>query len=249
MRADLSPNSNETLDGLACGDLYVLQKRKGYRFSIDAYLLAAFVDEPPGTRTLEIGSGSGIIAILLAGIKGLKITGVEVQREMVNMSRRSVMLNGLENQIEIIEADIKGFEGKGFDIVVTNPPYRPPLTGRLNPDINKAIARHEILLDLGVLLEHSYAALNPGGRFYTIYPVWRMVDLFYSMRAYRIEPKRVVAVYSRRSEEAQLCLVSGIKDGGKDISFDPPFFVYAGANNYTKEMEDVFNNLCISKIH
>jgi len=249
MRGDFKPNPDETLDGLACGDLYVLQKKKGYRFSVDAYLLAAFVDVPPGTKVLEIGAGSGVISILLAGIKGLTVTGVEVQNEMATMSRRSVMLNGLEDQIKIIETDITAFKGKGFDAVVANPPYRPVFTGRIPPDTNKAIAKHEVLLDLDALLKQSYTALNPTGHFYIIYPVWRMGDLICSMRAHKIEPKKILAVYSRNTEYAELCLAKGIKDGGKELFFGPPFSIYGKTNKYTKKMEHVFKNLSISENH
>jgi len=241
------PKSDETLDKLKCGDLYVFQKAKGYRFSLDAYLLAAFVHELPETKVLEIGTGSGVIAIMLSSIKKLKVTGIEVQGEMADMAQRSVKLNHLQKAIEIIDADIKTFNGlHGFDAVVTNPPYRPIATGRMNPNPDKAIARHEILLDLDTLLKHAYASLNQGGRFYIIYPAWRMSDLISSMRTHKIEPRQVLLVYSRANENAVLCLVSGIKDGGKDITLDPPFIVYSG-KKYTKEMEQAFATLRITQ--
>jgi tRNA1Val (adenine37-N6)-methyltransferase len=243
----VKPRSDETLDKLKCGDLYVFQKEKGYRFSLDAYLLAAFVHELPETKVLEIGTGSGVIAIMLAAIKKLKVTGIEVQGEMAEMAKRSVKMNRLQKTIEIIDADIKTLEGlHGFDAVVTNPPYRPIATGRVNPNPNKAIARHEILLDLDTLLKHAYSSLNPGGRLYIIYPAWRLSDLISAMRLHKIEPKRIVPVYSRESEEAVLCLVSGIKDGGKDITFDPPFIIYSG-KKYSGQAELVFDNLRITQ--
>lgn len=233
----------ETLEGLACGDLVVIQKRNGYRFSLDAYLLAAFVDEEPGTRILEIGSGSGVVSILLAGIKQLRMTGIEVQAEVAEMSRRAVSVNGLCASIEIMTGDIREYAGEKVAAVIANPPYRPVRTGRVNPDREKAIARHELLLDLDSLLAGAARNLVKGGRFYCIYPAWRLADIVSAMRGARIEPKRLVMVYAAPHEPAELCLLMGTKAGGKELKVMAPFFVRTVQGEYSPAMVRIFETL------
>lgn len=240
---------DETLDSLACGNLYVLQKKHGYRYSLDAYLLAAFVDEPPGTHLIDIGSGSGIISILLATMKSHHVTGIEIQDDMAEMSERSVELAGLQDRVNIVCADIREYRGQRFDAVVSNPPYRPVRAGRINNDRKRAVARHEISLDLETLLSCSYELLNPGGRFYLVYPVWRLPDLVTSMRLNRIEPKKILFVHSTPSSSAEISLVCGLKDGGKELSVCRPFYVFARQGIYTTEMEKVFKGLELPKSH
>jgi len=247
MKYRIVPASGETLDALICGDLHVFQKKRGYRFSVDAYLIASFVEEGAGSSILEIGSGSGVISIMLAGVKGLIVTGVEVQPELVEMSRRSVVLNRLEDRVKIVNSDIKEFKGSGFDAVVTNPPYRPAKTGRINPDTSKAISRHEILVDLKALLLKANQALKPGGHFYIVYPAWRMVDLIYGMRESRIEPKVIRMIHPNPRQKAELCLVRGVKDAGAEVVFYPPFFIHNLRSGYTREMKQVFERLSMSK--
>ncbi len=246
---DISPRDDETLDALSCGSLCVLQKKQGYRYSLDAYLLSAFVDERPGTGVLDIGSGSGVISILLAAVKGLLVTGVEIQEPMAEMSRRSVALAGLQERVRIVNADFRDYNGPGTDVVVVNPPYRPVRAGRLNPDQGKAVARHEILLDLDTLLDKAYNSLNQGGRFYIVYPVWRLPDLMECMRSRRIEPKNLVLVHSTRESTADICLVRGIRDAGKELLVSRPFIVFKQEGIYSEEMDDVFKELRFPKSH
>lgn len=240
---------DETLDSLACSGLYVLQKKQGYRYSLDAYLLSAFVDEAPGSEVVDVGSGSGVLSILLAAVKDHRVTGVEVQHDMAEMSQRSVELAGLQDRVRIVHADVREYRGQRFDAVVTNPPYRPLSTGRISRDQGRAMARHEISLDLETLLACSYELLKPGGRFYLVYPAWRLPDLIVTMRAGRIEPKRAKFVHSTPSSSAEIVLVSGLKDGGKELKVCSPFFVFARQGVYTKEMERVFRALELPKSH
>jgi tRNA1Val (adenine37-N6)-methyltransferase len=233
----------ETLEVLSCGDLSIIQKKNGYRFSVDAYLLAAFVEEKPGMRILDIGSGSGVISMLLAAIKGLCVTGVEVQEDMAEMSQRSVRLAGLDDRVRIVCRDIKDYDDQLFDAIVTNPPYRPVATGRINPEKNKAVSRHEILLDLDTLMKRSWELLGPSGRFYIVYPAWRLPDLIVSMRSCNIEPKRMIALYSDMNSGPEICLVSGSKDGGRELRIERPFVIYS------QQMHDVFTKLSLPKSH
>lgn len=249
MYNDIEPRDDETLDSLSCGGLFILQKKLGYRYSLDAYLLAAFVDEKPGTQVLDIGSGSGVISIMLAAVKDLTMTGVELQAPMAEMSMRSIVRSGLQDKVRIVCADIREFDSKGVEVIVTNPPYRPVSTGRVNPAQSKALARHEISLDLETLLERSSALLKSGGRFYLVYPAWRLPDLISSMRNNRIEPKRIMLIHSTLQSPAEFFLVCGVKDGGKELGVYSPFIVFAQEGIYTQEMERVFRELRFLKSH
>lgn len=233
----------ETLEGLACGDLVVIQKRTGYRFSLDAYLLAAFVEEEPGAHILEIGSGSGVVAIMLAGVKHLQVTGIEVQAEVAAMSRRTVEANDLGASIAIVTGDIREYTGKKVAAVVANPPYRPVRTGRVNPEREKAIARHELLLDLDGLLTGVVRNLVKGGRFYCIYPAWRLTDLMSAMRTAGIEPKRLMMVHPTPLQPADLCLLMGVRNGGRELRIEAPFSVRTVQGEYSPGMMRVFQTL------
>jgi len=248
-KVTFSKKDNETLDTLSLGGLSILQKKSGYRYSFDAYLLASSVSGKPETEILEIGSGCGVIAILLAAIKGMLVTGVEIQEEMAEMSRRSVLMANLGERVSIVCSDIKDYHARSFDAIVTNPPYRPISTGRINPDQNKAVARHELMIDLDTLMKRSYELLRPSGKFYIVYPAWRLPDLFFSMRKNGIEPKTMMIVYSNMNSSAEICLVSGMKDAGKELIIERPFIVYSDKGNYTREMQEVFTDLTLPKSH
>ncbi len=248
MRDDVRRGADETLDDLSCGGLRLLQKRRGYRFSLDAYLLAALVCERPASRVLDIGAGSGVVAILLAGVKGLSVTGVEVQEGVCEMARRSVRLNRLDERIQIVHGDIRNYRGEApFDVVVANPPYRPLATGRMNPDQSRAVSRHELLLDLDTLLSCTYNVLNEGGRCYLIYPAWRLTDLLYALREHGIEPKTLVMIHSLPEGRADLCLVRGVRGGGRELRVERPFYIYAAEKAYSPQMERVFRELELPK--
>ncbi len=237
---------DEAADKLTTGGLYIIQKNRGYRFSIDSYLLAAFVDEPEGTPAVEIGSGSGVVSILLAGVKNIGMTGVEVQPALAEMSKRSVVMNRLEKKLRIINADIKDYTSAGFNAVVVNPPYRPVGSGRINPHDEKAVARHEIMLTLEQMFSCTNRLLNDGGRFYSIYPVWRLPDMLSVMRNNNIEPKKIVMVHSHARSRASLFLVKGIKGSGRELFVEPPLFVREARNEYTARMKDLFRTLSIT---
>lgn len=238
-----APEQGETCAILSCGGLRVIQPKSGYRFSLDAYLLAAFVDEKPGAHVLEIGSGSGVIAVMLAAIKGLKVTGVEVQPVLAEMSRRTVELNGLKDAVEIVERDIRDYHAPHFTAVLANPPYRPLKAGRLNPEESRAVARHELKIDLDGLMESASEHLRRLGRVYCIYPVWRMVDLVGAMRRHDLEPKRMLMVHSLTGAPADLCLVKGIKEGGRELKVEAPLVIYQAPGSYSDRMARLFTTL------
>lgn len=247
MKEHYGPGTDETLDGLSCGGLSVLQKRKGYRYSLDAYLLGAFVDEAPGTEAVEVGSGSGIVSMLLAAVKGLVMTGVEIQWDLAEMSMRSVARAGLQDRVTIVCSDIRSYRRPRVDAVVTNPPYRPVRTGRVNPDNQRAVARHEISLDLDTLIQRSRALLKPSGRFYIVYPSWRLPDLFCAMRTHCMEPKRLRCVYTSPDRTSEICLVCARRGGGRELVVEPPLFVFNDDGSYHSAMAAVFQGLSFTK--
>jgi tRNA1Val (adenine37-N6)-methyltransferase len=236
---------DETAGKLTAGGLTIIQKKKGYRFSIDSYLLAAFVDETEGTSVVEIGSGSGVVSILLAGVKNMNMTGVEIQPALAEMSKRSVAMNGLEKKVKISRCDINDYSGGPYDAVVVNPPYRPMGSGRVNPHDEKALARHEIKLTLEQMIACAGRMIDDGGRFYAIYPVWRMPDMICTMRKNNIEPKKIIMIHSHPQSRASLFLVKGIKGSGRELSVEPPLYVYESGNEHTAKMKVLFKNLII----
>lgn len=238
----------ETLNDVAGGRLKVFQKARGYRFSLDALLLSHFVSLRPADNILELGTGSGVISLILAGRReDVRITGIDVQQEMVEMAVRSAALNGLGERMEIRLGDVRDikalFQPRSFDVVVANPPYRKINSGRINPAKEKALARHEILATAGDFIQAAAYVLKSAGRVYLIYPATRMAELFFSMRVARIEPKKLRIVYSKASVLGKFLLLEGIMDGGEELEVLPPLFIYDDKGNYTEEMANIFSEL------
>jgi len=233
----------ENLAELGCAGLRVWQPSDGYRFSLDAYLLAAFVDEAPDTAIFEVGYGSGVIALLLAAVKGLRVSGVEIQPRMAELARRSVALNGLDDRVELELGDFREYRGGPHAALVVNPPYRPLATGRLNPDQAIAQSRHELSLSLDELAGGAARSLKPGGRFYCIYPAWRLVDLMAQLRGAGLEPKRLRTVHSRIDGPGRLCLVAATRGGGRELKLEAPLIIYGADGQYSEEVRAIFAGL------
>jgi tRNA1(Val) A37 N6-methylase TrmN6 len=191
------------------GHLKVYQHKNGYRFAIDAFILANFIHLKKKETVLELGTSCGIISLILAykfpQVK--KILGIEIQSNLVSLAKKNVTLNQRENLIEILQTDIKNltknFPSASFDVVVSNPPYYSLKEGRLNPDTEKAIARHEIKGSLLDVVKIGQYMLKQKGRFYFIYPAFRCEHLFVTLRNYNLEPKRLRFVHPYRNKEAK----------------------------------------------
>ena len=234
-------DASETVDEILGGRLRVIQKRRGYRFSIDSLLLADFVRLREGDDLLDLGTGSGIIALILADRHhGGKVLGIEIQAELAAMASRSAAVNGLAGRVEIRPGDVRRPETicppRSFDAVVFNPPYRRLGSGRTNPDSQKAVARHEIKGGAADFLAAAAFALPEGGRVYTIYPAPRMVEMLCRMRTCKIEPKRMRVVHSRPGGAGMFTLVEGVMHGREELAVLPPLFIYAEGGGYTEEM-------------
>jgi tRNA1Val (adenine37-N6)-methyltransferase len=239
---------DETLESLFGGRLQILQKKKGYRYTIDSVLLAHFVEPKRGERILELGAGSGVISLLLAFRNpGVRVTGLELQAELADMAGRSVSLNGLEGRMKMIRGDARKaaelLEAQSQDVVVFNPPYRKMGSGKVNPGREKALARHEIAGSIADFLKAASHALEPGGRVCLIYPCSRMVEAIHRMRAEKMEPKRLRMVYSRPGSRGDFILVEGMKGGGEELAVLPPLFIYQEGEGYSEELEELFRNL------
>jgi tRNA1Val (adenine37-N6)-methyltransferase len=237
----------ETLERLLGGRLKVLQPSQGYRFSIDAILLASFFRDRPGDHILEVGPGCGIISLILAlRNPTIRITGIEIQEELADLARRNVTINGLTDQIDMQTGDIrqitKRLPPSSCDAVLFNPPYRRLLSGKINPNRQKAVARHEVEGSFADFLRGARHVLKPAGRVVFIYPAPRCAEAIYCLRHEKMEPKRMRLVHSYPDSEAQFILVEGIKEGGEELHILPPLFVYKKGKEYSEEMQRLFKN-------
>jgi tRNA1Val (adenine37-N6)-methyltransferase len=237
-------SSNETLDTLFDGKLSVLQSKAGYRFSLDALLLAHFTPVHSKERVVDLGTGNGVVALILAAREpSLKAVGVEIQPEMAERAARSAALNDLTGRVAIVQGDVRAaerlFPAESFDVAVANPPYRRLASGRINPNGEKRVARHEIEANLRDFLRAAAYLLRRGGKISVVYPAFRTADLIQGMREEKLEPKRMRLVHSFAGSEAALVLAEGVKGGGSEMKILPPLIVYTGERKYTPEMSAI----------
>ena len=242
----------ETIDEFFQGRLKILQKEKGYRFSVDSLLLADFATLQRGDRVVDLGTGSGIIALTLAlRFPETVITEVEVQEDLADMAARSVMLNNMSDRIRVCAGDVKKirelFSAQSFDVAIFNPPYRRLDSGRINPDGEKAIARHEIKATLEDFLASARYLLKESGRVYAIYPAKRIVQIIAAMRGNGVEPKRLRVVHSNKRSGGVFILVEGIKGAGEEAGILPPLFIYRDDGRYSDEVQGIFNGSSLSR--
>lgn len=217
--------ADESIDGFMHGRLRVIQSRCGYRFSIDAVLLSEFVTTRSGDRVVDLGTGCGIIPLLLLLQRPLShVLGLEIQPELARQAARNGVLNGFGGRMGVVLADIRNMPlpPLSADVVVCNPPYRRAATGRVNPDPQRAIARHEILMVLDDILSGSKRILKPGGRLAMIYPSERAVEVLAKMRTHGLEPKRVRFIHPDGGSESRLMLVEGCAGGRRGLKVLPP---------------------------
>ena len=238
----------ETLDALFNGRLKMFQSRAGYRFSLDALLLSRFATLRPNQHVVDLGSGNGVVSLIVASLHPqVSITAVEFQATLAERAARNVKLNGLEKQIQIRRGDVRVAESLGapqsVDVVVCNPPYRRRESGRTSPNDEKQIARHEIHGGLNDFLKAGAFLLRPKGRLALVYLASRTVDLLVSMRALKIEPKRLRMVHSFSNSEASLVLVEGVKGGRGGVEIEVPLIIYRHGKEYTEEAAAIINGV------
>jgi len=234
-----------TTDTFFNGKIRITQDRTGYRFSIDAVLLAYFADPRSGDKVLDLGTGCGIIPLILAYRQPhAVIYGVEVQTELAELAVCNVRENQLEDRITVFCTDMKllrpAMTAGPVDLVVCNPPFRRPGSGRINPNLQRAVARHEIKANLGDIIQTSHRMLRTAGRLVLIYTAGRLTDILSRMRADGIEPKFIRMIHSRQDTEAALILIEGVKGGRPDLKIAPPLIIYDKKTDYTDEVESMF---------
>ena len=224
----------ERLDDLQIGGLELIQDPEKFCFGVDAVFLSDFARVKPGETVLDLGTGNGIIPILLsAKTEGKRFTGLEIQAETAEMARRSVRHNHLEDRVEIVTGDIKEaaeiFKPAFFDVITTNPPYMLSQHGLRNPDDAKAIARHEVLCTLDDILRESMRLLQDKGRFYMIHRPFRLTEIMIKMNHYKIEPKRIQFIHPYIDKEPVLVLIEGVRGAKPRVTVEPPIIIYGGS--------------------
>jgi len=234
-----------TTDSFFNGCIQVKQNRSGYRFSMDAVLLAWYADPGPDDTILDLGTGCGIIPMILAYRNPeVNIYGIEVQKELANIANLNIAENGMESQITILCRDMKTLKHEDtsgpVDLVISNPPFRKSKSGRINPNQQRAIARHEIKTTLYDVIETARRMLKTSGRFVMVYPAARMTDILTQMRASGIEPKSIRIVHSTKNTEGKMILVEGKKGGRSGIKIGSPLIIYQENGSYSEEVEKIF---------
>lgn len=235
----------ERLDDLQRDGLMIIQNPEWFCFGMDAVLLTAFVRAGKGSRMLDLGCGNGVIPILLsAKTEGEVFEGLEIQKDIADMARRSVRLNHLEEQVHIMTGDIREassyYEAASFDVVTSNPPYMTNAHGLTNEASHKAIARHELLCSLEDVVRESARLLKPGGHFFMVHRPFRLSEIMNTMCRYKLEPKRVRMVYPYVNREPNMVLIEGTRGGNQGMVVEKPLIVYEDVNVYTKEVRELY---------
>jgi tRNA1Val (adenine37-N6)-methyltransferase len=235
----------ERLDDLQRCGYKIIQNPGKFCFGMDAVLLSGFAKVRPGDQVIDLGTGTGIIPILLeAKTKGEHFTGLEIQRESADMAARSVAYNGLEEKISIITGDIKDaanlFGASSFDVVTSNPPYMIANHGLTNGADAKTIARHEVLCNLEDVIRQTARMLVPGGRCYFVHRPFRLVEILSMMSSYHLEPKRLRFVYPYIDKEPNMVLIEGLQGGKSRVTVEKPLIVYEKPGVYMPEIYEIY---------
>lgn len=242
---DVELRENERIDDLQRNGYQIIQNPDKFCFGMDAVLLSGFVRVKPGAKVLDLGTGTGIIPLLVeAKTQAMHISAIEIQEESADMARRSVRLNGLEDKIDIVTGDLREadmfFDAASFDVVTCNPPYMIGQHGLANPDAPKAIARHEILCTLEDVVRTAAKLLKPGGYFCMVHRPFRLAEILCVMTEYKLEPKRMKLVYPYIDKEPNMVLIEGCRGGKPRMTVEKPLIVFREPDVYTDEITDVY---------
>lgn len=236
---------NERIDDLQRNGYCIIQDPDRFCFGMDAVLLSGFAVVKDGARVLDLGTGTGIIPILLEAKTGAAhLTGLEIQEDSAEMAGRSVALNGLEEKIDIVTGDIKEadqlFDAASFDVITCNPPYMIGQHGLVNPEDAKAIARHEILCTLEDVVRQAAGLLKPGGNFFMVHRPFRLVEIMVLLRQYRLEPKRMQLVYPFVDKEPNMVLIEANRGGKPRMTVEKPLIIYREPGVYMPEIYELY---------
>lgn len=236
---------NERIDDLQRNNYRIIQDPERFCFGMDAVLLSGFAKAKEGDHVIDLGTGTGIIPILMeAKTKASNLVGLEIQPESADMAQRSVELNHLEKKIRIVTGDIREassiFGAATFDVVTSNPPYMTEHHGIMNEKSPKAIARHELLCTLEDVISQAAKLLRPGGSFYMVHRPFRLVDIMVLMREYHLEPKRMKLVYPYIDKDPNMVLIEGLRGGRPRMTVEKPLIVYKEPGVYTDEIYEIY---------
>lgn len=245
MRKEPTLLENERIDDLERNGYRIIQRTDGFCFGMDAVLLSGFARVGQGEQVLDLGTGTGIIPILLeAKTEGRQFTGLEIQEQVADMARRSVVLNRLEDKVKIVTGDIKEadriFPLASFDVVTSNPPYMNDAHGLKNPGEMKAISRHEVLCALEDVVRSAARLVKPGGRFYLVHRPHRLIEIITMLTKYRLEPKRIKFVHPFIDREANMVLIEAVRGGKSMVKIEKPVIVFQEPGVYSDEIRDVY---------
>lgn len=238
-------NPGERIDDLQRNGYKIIQDPEKFCFGMDAVLLSGYATANDGARVIDLGTGTGIIPILMAAkTSAAELVGLEIQPESAEMASRSVLLNDLQDRVKIVNGDIKEadslFEAASFDVVTSNPPYMIGGHGLKNDDSPKAIARHEILCDLEDVVKCAARLLKPRGKFYMVHRPFRLAEIIVMLREYHIEPKRMQLVHSFIDKEPSMVLIEAVRGAKPRMKIDKPLIVYESQGVYTKDILDIY---------
>lgn len=245
MNNDVKLFENESIDDLQLENLYLIQKKSGFRFGVDAVLLSNFARVKRSHRVIDLCSGTGIVPFLIYGkYKAKEIVGVEIQEDMAEMANRSSRYNKVEDLIKFYQGDLKDLNflstlGR-FDVLTVNPPYKLNNAGILNSEDKLAIARHEILCNLEDVIIAGRKLLKDNGRMYMVHRPERLIDIFQLMRKHKIEPKRIQMIHPKANKAPNIVLVEGQRDGGAYLKWEDPLYVHNEDGSYTKEINKIY---------
>lgn len=237
--------SGERIDDLQRNGYRIIQDPERFCFGMDAVLLAGFALDASGERMLDIGTGTGILPLLMeARTKIRYLTGIEIQEESADMARRSVKLNGLEEKIEIVTGDIREadrlFQAASFDVITCNPPYMIGQHGLQNAEAAKTIARHEVCCTFREIAEMTAKLLKPGGHFYLVHRPFRLAEILVTLSACKLEPKRMQLVYPFADKEPNMVLLEMVRGGKPRMSVEKPLIVYESPGVYAEEIRSIY---------
>ncbi|MDD6215095.1 MAG: tRNA1(Val) (adenine(37)-N6)-methyltransferase [Firmicutes bacterium] len=236
---------DESIEDLQLGQLKIIQKKNGFRFGVDAVLLANYAKDIRSAKTLDLCTGNAIVPVLMSHkTQTPLICGIEIQKEVFSMAERTVRLNGLSKRVRLNCGDIndaeKFYKKREFDVITCNPPYIPCGTAVKNDLDTKVIARHEVLCSLEDVIRVSAKLLKQQGHLVMVHRPSRLADIIYLMRCYEIEPKRVRFVHNKIGTEPTLILIDGMYKGGKELRIAPPLYLFDENGEETEELKRIY---------
>lgn len=246
---DIKLNENERIDDLEYKNLKIVQDKDGFCFGIDSVLLSDFAKEIRSKSiVLDLGTGNGVLGILLCGKTNLsKIYGVEIQEDIATIAQKSINLNKLNNRFEIINDNIKNlnsyFKNDSIDAIISNPPYKKDNSGLKNESQKKLIARHEITANLEDFISVSSKLLKSNGSLYMVHRPERLADLFYLLKKYKLEPKKLRFVQSFTNSKPKFFLIKATKNANSFLNVEQPLIIYNSDGNYTDEILKIYNKI------